>query len=139
MGLLQLRILVQDPHQPVTHAIDLLQQLEEAWTAWGAELAAQMTRDLGRLPNPRELADHGARVIAERIKWTLQSVVSADPAAKSINDLITGAADRAAAAICRELVDLQRKWGSDAPLGLADELAGIITRHGPRAQPPAAG
>lgn len=129
---MDLKILVRSERHPVAHAINLALELEDSWDKWCAELAAKMTRDLERIPNPRELEDHGARIIAERIKWTLQSVVSAEPAAQSINDLITGAADRARAGVLEDVARVKDRIMLElgAPFAwLTEELEAIATRH----------
>ncbi len=106
MSIPRVRIYVQEDHVPGAIAvIDLAQELEQEWPAFVEHVRAHALEHLPERPKieraewnldqDRAVASFLCRLIAERIKWTAQSVLSADPACSSINDVITAAADRA--------------------------------------------
>jgi len=135
-----IRIYVQSDRVPGAIAVvDLAQELEEQWTAFNVAVDAEMLRTLQRLPGERERVAYLCRTIAERIKWTAQSVLSADPACRSLNDVITAAGDRARGAVVKELIAL-RETRLPRSIEFDQELALIVARHGyDGPQSPAAG
>lgn len=114
-----IRIYVQEDTVPGAIAVvDLAQELEEEWQRFVERVTEEASAGLEGVACHRRVSGFMVRVIAERIKWTAQSILSADPGCSSINDVVRAAADRARAEILAELEILA---GSVAPDGRALE------------------
>ena len=134
-----IRIYVQSDRVPGAIAVvDLAQELEEGWQTFSMAVRAEMLRTLQRLPGEREVLAYLCRVIAERIKWTAPTVLTADPAAQTLNDVIAGAGDRARADVVKDLVKvrelIERAPRSGDAVMIARELGELIDRHSATAQ-----